>query len=140
MEFAFLVPVLFALVFGIIDFGRAMYSYHFVSNAAREASRWASVRGSNCADYSQACPAAATDVSDYVASIAPPGIDKSPSRLVANTTWVAPPNNLAICVTQPNNPGCTVQVQVSYQFRFVLPFLPASGITMTSTSQMIISQ
>ncbi len=139
VEFAFIVPLLFALVFGVIDFGRALYSYHFVSNAAREATRWASVRGWTCTDLNN-CRASASDISAYVKSIAPLGIDTSSSRLSATTTWVAPPNNLAICNTYNNNPGCAVQVQVNYQFKFVLPFLPTSGITMSSTSQMIISQ
>jgi Flp pilus assembly protein TadG len=139
VEFAFLVPVLFALVFGVIDFGRALYAYHFVSNAAREATRWASVRGWNCGDMSD-CKATPAQVSAYVASIVPPGIDSSPSRLSVTPTWVAPPNNLAICDVHPNYSGCAVRVQVTYQFRFVLPFMPASGIPMTSTSQMIISQ
>jgi Flp pilus assembly protein TadG len=141
VEFAFLIPVLFALVFGIIDFGRMLYSYHFVSNAAREATRWASVRGRDCTGLS-GCPpgAAATDVSSYVTSIAPMGIDTSPSKLNVTTNWVMPPNNLPICTTYPTNPGCAVQVQVSYQFKFILPFLPTSGYRMTSTSEMIISQ
>ena len=141
VEFAFLIPILFALVFGIIDFGRMLYSYHFVSNAAREATRWASVRGRDCTGLS-GCPpgAAAADVSTYVASIAPMGIDTSPSKLSVTTNWVMPPNNLPICATFPNNPGCAVQVQVSYQFKFILPFLPTSGYRMTSTSEMIISQ
>ena len=141
VEFAFLIPILFALVFGIIDFGRALYSYHFVSNAAREATRWASVRGRDCTGLS-GCPpgAAATDVSSYVTSIAPMGIDTSPSKLSVTTNWVMPPNNLPICTAYPTNPGCAVQVQVSYQFKFILPFLPSSGYRMTSTSEMIISQ
>jgi Flp pilus assembly protein TadG len=139
VEFAFLIPILFALVFGIIDFGRALYSYHFVSNAAREATRWASVRGRDCTGLDD-CNAAASDVSTYVASIAPMGIDTSPSKLSVTTNWVMPPNNLPICASFPTNPGCAVQVQVSYQFKFILPFLPTSGYKMTSTSEMIISQ
>jgi Flp pilus assembly protein TadG len=141
VELAFLIPILFALVFGIIDFGRALYSYHFVSNAAREATRWASVRGRDCSGLDSCPPGAdADDVSAYVASIAPMGIDKSPSKLSVTTNWVMPPNNPLICAAFPNNPGCAVQVQVSYQFKFILPFLPTSGYKMTSTSEMIISQ
>ena len=141
VEFAFLIPILFALVFGIIDFGRMLYSYHFVSNAAREATRWASVRGRDCSGLNGCPPGAApADVSTYVQSIAPMGIDTSPSKLSVTTNWVMPPNNLPICTTYPNNPGCAVQVQVSYQFKFILPFLPTSGYRMTSTSEMIISQ
>ena len=46
LEFAFvLILILFPLMFGIIDFSRALYAYHWVSYAAREGSRWASVRG-----------------------------------------------------------------------------------------------
>ena len=40
--------VLFPLMFGIIDFSRALYAYHWVSYAAREGTRWASVRGTSC--------------------------------------------------------------------------------------------
>jgi Flp pilus assembly protein TadG len=141
VEFAFLIPLLFALVFGIVDFGRALYSYHFVSYAAREASRWASVRGgSDCTGYPQGCPASSADVSDYVVSIAPPGIDSSSSRLIVNASWPPLLSNPPICAAVQKHPGCPVQVQVNYQFRFVLPFLPTSGINMTSTSEMIISQ
>ena len=94
MEFAILIPVLFALAFGIIDFGRALYTSHFVSEAAREATRWASVRGNACSGLS-GCGAGQFEVNAYVASIVPMGID--PSKLNVTATWVAPPNNLAIC-------------------------------------------
>ena len=37
LEFAFvIVLILFPLIFGIIDFSRALYAYHWVSYAARE--------------------------------------------------------------------------------------------------------
>lgn len=137
MEFAILIPVLFALVFGIIDFGRALYTFHFVSEAAREATRWASVRGNACSGLS-GCGAGQSEVTAYVASIVPMGID--PSKLNVTATWVAPPNNLAICQADKHSPGCAVHVQIDYQFKFILPFLPTSGYRMTSTSEMIISQ
>jgi hypothetical protein len=38
------------------------------------------------------------------------------------------------------NPGCAMQVQVTYNFKFILPFLPKGMYTMDSTSEMIISQ
>jgi len=43
VEFALVVPVLFILVFGIIDFGNALKSYITTSSAAREAARYASI-------------------------------------------------------------------------------------------------
>jgi Flp pilus assembly protein TadG len=128
-------------IFGVIDFGRALYTYHFVSDAAREASRWASVRGRSCKVYVPvACPANASDVEDYVANITPLGIDKSPERLLVNTEWVAPPGRGNNCSKYPKNPGCSVQVTVIYNFKFILPFMPSSTYAMKSTSEMVISQ
>ena len=48
VEFALIFLVLMTMMLGIIDFCRAAYAYHFVSNAAREATRYAAVRGSTC--------------------------------------------------------------------------------------------
>jgi Flp pilus assembly protein TadG len=139
-EFAFVLPLLAMMMFGVIDFGRALYTYHFVSNAAREATRWASVRGGQCTAWPQACPAIQADVQNYVAGIAPPGIDPSPQTLAVTAAWMPPPENPASCIGAANNPGCAVQVQVTYNFKFLLPFLPTSTYAMQSTSEMIISQ
>jgi Flp pilus assembly protein TadG len=138
-EFAFVLPLLAMIMFGVIDFGRALYAYHFVSDAAREASRWASVRGNQCTAWPQACPANQADVQNYVAGLAPPGIDPSSQALSAAAAWMRPPENPASCVGAVNNPGCAVQVQVTYNFKFILPFLPKSTYSMQSTSEMIIS-
>jgi Flp pilus assembly protein TadG len=140
-EFALILPFVLAGIFGVIEFGRALYTYHFVSYAAREASRWASVRGRSCKVYgSVACPASAADVEDYVTSITPPGIDKDQARLLVDTEWVAPPGHGNNCAAYPKNPGCSVQVTVIYNFKFILPFMPSSTYAMKSTSEMVISQ
>ena len=140
-EFALILPFMLAGIFGVIEFGRALYTYHFVSYAAREASRWASVRGRSCKVYgSVACPASAADVDDYVTSITPPGIDKNSARLLVDTEWVAPPGHGNNCAAYPKNPGCSVQVTVIYNFKFILPFMPSSTYAMKSTSEMVISQ
>jgi Flp pilus assembly protein TadG len=141
-EFALILPFVLACIFGVIEFGRALYTYHFVSNAAREATRWASVRGQTCDStvYTSACPAGPSDIQDFVSSIAPPGIDKNPSTLRVDAEWVIPPGKTNTCGKAPKNPGCAVQVQVTYNFKFVLPFLPSSTYAMKSTSEMIISQ
>jgi hypothetical protein len=57
VEQALVLTILLAVIFGIIDSGRALYTYHFVSQAAREATRWASVRGSTCVGLTGGCPA-----------------------------------------------------------------------------------
>ncbi|MBF6598973.1 MAG: pilus assembly protein [Dehalococcoidia bacterium] len=43
VEFALMMPFLFILVFGIIDFGNGLKTYITVSSAAREAARYASI-------------------------------------------------------------------------------------------------
>ena len=139
-EFAFILPLLATIIFGLIDFGRALYAYHFVSDAAREASRWASVRGRQCASGLSGRPASQEDVQEYVTSIVPPGINSSPQALSVTAAWVAPPGNAGTCQAFPKNPGCAVQVQVTYNFKFILPFLPKSTFPMKSTSEMIISR
>ena len=48
VEFAIASTVALTLIFGIVDFGRGLYTYHLVSNAARAGSRYAIVRGSAC--------------------------------------------------------------------------------------------
>ena len=142
LESAVMISVLLVMMFGVVGFGNALYTYHFVSNTAREATRWASVRGTSCPlnlpSLPGGCPADDTDVNAYVQNLST-GIGLDPTKVTTTTTWVAPPNNLAACTTQPNSPGCVVKVQVQYSFQFLFPLLP-SGFTMQSTSQMVISQ
>jgi hypothetical protein len=141
LESAVMISVLLLMMFGVVGFGTALYTYHFVSNTAREATRWASVRGFACSQNPPIlpqCPAQPSDVDDYVQSLST-GIGLDPTKVTTTTTWVAPPNNLAACTSQQNSPGCVVKVQVQYSFQFLFPLLP-SGFTMQSTSQMVISQ
>ncbi|MFN2417743.1 MAG: TadE/TadG family type IV pilus assembly protein [Candidatus Limnocylindria bacterium] len=43
VEFALILPLFILMVFGILDFGRAIYAYSTINNAAREGARWAIV-------------------------------------------------------------------------------------------------
>jgi Flp pilus assembly protein TadG len=147
--------IILPLIFGIMDFSRAMYAYHFVAYAAREGSRWASVRGSTCAAPMTNCGAAAfssTSIQTFVTGIAPPGMyatscGASPGSLCA--TILAPNGKQADGTTDCTNggafvndfPGCVVTVQVTYRYHFSLPFISQLGTTlMSSTSEMTISQ
>ena len=148
LEFGLVAIVLFMLIFGIIDFARAISAYHFVANAAREATRYAMVRGADCS-LPTACPAQNSDVTAYVKSLATgTGIDSN--AVEVDASW---PSSNGTCSTNPKNPGCLVVVQVSYPFKFVFPMMPSrtctvnvgntpaiGNICMSSTSQMVISQ
>jgi Flp pilus assembly protein TadG len=139
VEYAVVFMILITMLLGIVEFGRALYAYHFVSSAAREATRYAMVRG--CSTPTTNCPTPATgdSIQTFVQNV-PLGIDAT--QVTATTTWPVLPNSPAVCSTPNgyNAPGCTVQVQVTYVFNFIFPFVSNSSLTMTSTSQMVISQ
>jgi Flp pilus assembly protein TadG len=132
VEYAIVLTLLLMVLFGLIDFGRALYAYHFVSNAAREGTRYAMVRGSTC---TPGCTATSSDIQSYLKNV-PTGID--PTQLTVTPTW--PGTNPTCTGGNPKAPGCVVEVQVSYNFNFMLPFLPKSTVVMQSSSQMVISQ
>jgi Flp pilus assembly protein TadG len=139
-ETAIVMAVLLALLFGIIDFGRAMYTYAFVAQLARQGARWAIVRGSQCTVLDH-CNAASSDVQTYVRSLSVGATNVN--NIAVTASWAAsscPPGASA-----NNSPGCVVTVNVTYPFSFMLPYLPHSGsslmqISMSSTSEMVISQ
>jgi hypothetical protein len=138
VEQALVLTILLTVMFGIIDFGRALYTYHFVSEAAREATRWASVRGNSCVGLPGGCPADPTDVQTYVSNVSGMGLD--PARITATASWPIKPYSNPSCPANNNNPGCVVQVKVDYAFQFIVPFLPSAAFTMSSTSEMVITQ
>ena len=133
VEYGLVLIVMLTMTFGLIDFGRALYAYHFVSGAAREGTRYAIVRGSTCT--SPGCPVQQSDIQSYLDNV-PKGID--PAQLSVTATWN--PNDSPTCNGVPNAPGCIVQVHVNYNFNFLLPFMPKNTLVMQSTSQMVISQ
>lgn len=169
-EFAFVAIIMLTLIFAVMDFSQAMYAYHFVSNAAREATRYASVRGSTFSSKTctfpsvvYACETNSADIEAYVKSIIPPGISVSsvnssttipcptssnppPGQLYVCAKWGGVPNGAAgTCPSNPGggeNPGCLVEVQVQYVYGFTLPLVSkdVGNISMTSTSEMTIQQ
>jgi Flp pilus assembly protein TadG len=92
VEFAIVTVAMLTILSGIIDCSRALYAYHFTSYAAREATRYAVVRGSSWGAASCArvatldCNASSDSVKAYVKSIVPPGIDQG-TALTVTTTW-----------------------------------------------------
>jgi Flp pilus assembly protein TadG len=129
VEFALTSVILFTLVFGVIAICLALYSYNVTAEAAREATRYAIVRGSACTTFATACPATATDIKTHVQNLGFPGITPTSLSVTADCCW---PTN--------NNPGSPVKVTVQYTFPLVIPFVPRRILTMSSTSQMVISQ
>jgi Flp pilus assembly protein TadG len=137
VEFALTSIILFTLVFGVIAICLALYSYNVTAEAAREATRYAIVRGSKCTTFAD-CKIDQPGLQTYVQGLGFPGIN--PSALTVTATWPTTGVNCFPSVTPCNNPGNKVKVTVQYTFPLVIPFVPSRTLTMSSTSQMRISQ
>jgi Flp pilus assembly protein TadG len=132
VEFALSSAILFLFMFGIFAFCSALYAYNYVSEAAREASRYAMVRGSSCSGLSD-CAITSGQVRTYVRNLGYPGINTN--NLTASASWSG-------AYSPSNSPGNTVSITVTYNYPLDIPYWPQSGsiLQLTSKSQMVISQ
>lgn len=151
LEFAISAVITVSLLFGVIDLSRALYTYHFISSAAEQGARFAEVHGSGwtsaCSSSSGTsytaplgCTASKSDIQDYVQSLTPPGVTRA--SVTVNPQWLGKDinGNTSICATTNNKAGCLVQVSVSYQFSYMVPFLPTSAQTLSATAQAVITE
>jgi Flp pilus assembly protein TadG len=150
IEFAVASIVFLAFLFGTIDFARLFYAYEFVTFAARAGARYAMVRGATCASTNgsawcgtggPAGGASALQIQTFIQGMNLPGIN--PSVLTMNQTIVFVwPATGAACNSANgiNYPGCPVQVQVRYPYVFSIPFVSVPNLTLTATSEMVISE
>jgi Flp pilus assembly protein TadG len=143
VETALSLVILLTVALGVMEMSLALYTYHFVSDAAREGTRFAIVRGSSCATnagLASACPATQADIQSYVRGLGFPGIDPS-LMTVTTTAYLAYPTG-TVCTAAfltCMSPGNQVKVTVRYQFPLSIPFIPASTLSMSSSSQMVIA-
>jgi Flp pilus assembly protein TadG len=135
--------ILLTFLFGVIETGFALYSYHFISEAAREGTRYAIVRGSTAGASTCAAPgpptciAQSADIQTYVKGLGFPGIN--PGNMTVTPTWSAYANASSCPATGPcNSPGNLITIQVQYSFPLTVPFIPAHTFAMSSTAAMII--
>ena len=120
-EFALVSLGILTFFFAIMQGASAVSAYNFVTYAARDATRYAIVRGATSPQ-----PAASTDVKNFVLAEAQ-GINTQ--AVTVTTTWS--PNN---------NPGSTVKVTVAYAFAPIARIASNMTLSLSSTSQMVISQ
>lgn len=164
VESALAASIYFALFFAVIQFCLAMYSYTFVSEAAREATRYTAVRGSQSCTISSTFPncnllptnitsSTNNPVLTYIDSLGYPGL--SASNLSAAVTWWEPTVNAngntswtTACTGATdsttglacNLKGNMVQVVVTYNFNLAIPFWKSVTLPVTSTSEMMIDE
>ncbi len=119
MEFALGFLTFILLVMGLMELGRAVWTYTTIAEAARQGARYAMAHGSTD-------PVTNDQITSVVQANAV-GLD--PNALTVSTSW-----------TPDNERGGTVQVRVQYPFQFVTPWIASiSSVTMGSTSRMIIA-
>jgi Flp pilus assembly protein TadG len=160
VEYAFVILIFMSMLFGVSGFGHMLFVYHHINNAAKEATRYASVRGSTCNTDANggSCqasnsasgisgPTTAADIRAFVTSITPSSIDTS--KLVVPTTGTyfcgvsgsacspAITTAPASCNTNAtaNDAHCTVKVTVAYAYRFIFPLLPSPTTTTAPCTQ-----
>jgi len=138
VEMALSMVILLTIIFGVLFGCLALYSFHFVSDAAREGSRYAIVHGATCTVSGASCTASTTQIQTYVRNLGFPGID--PSNMTVTTTYAPYPAGVACKTLGCNGPGDLATVTATYTFHLNIPFLPAQTLNMTSTSAMVISQ
>lgn len=118
VEFAIVLPILLLIVFGIIDFGRALYTANNLTSAVREGARLASTQISPDPTVAGSKTAVANAVTTYVVAFG--GNAGAPT--VSETFAGAPPNMQSI----------TVSI-VNYPFQ---PITPLAGLVGLGTIQM----
>ena len=116
VEFAIVAPLLFLLIFGIIDFGRALFLYNNLQDSARRAARLAAVQLPDpCASTALIQSSARSYIREF---------NNSPSAAsaVVNVTCT---RDAAARVTR-------VSVQIAnYPFRSLLPVPALSNLRIT---------
>ena len=125
LEYAIIFILFMMMLLGVVGFGQLLYSYHFVSHAAREAARFAIVNGEtcnndavaasggsggspgsctapvscssgSCSECTSSCaPATSSDIQNYVKMITPGGINSGG----VTTTAVCGTSDTSVCST-----------------------------------------
>lgn len=140
VEFAFVSFLLFALLLGIIEMGRFMFTYSVVSNAAQEGSRYGIVRPRDVYGPTAAAVARASGTPVPTQLVVPNGncnvIDKTrekalgiPANEMQVSVWYDDGDGTPIV---PNatpttqriiDKGNRIVVETSYKFFFIVPFI-----------------
>ena len=124
VEMALACLILIPVLFGIIQVSIGLYCYHFAASAAREATRWAMVRGANCPlnfstaycspSSGNALGADANDIAQYVRNLGIHIQNCHHNDSVVRQRRPGPVLWASCSTTQNNSIGNQVKVSVSY--------------------------
>lgn len=147
VESALVYPVLIMIILGIMMLGATVFRYQQVAHTSREASRWASVRGTQYAKENNTT--AATPVDVYTNGILPYAAGMQPESIQYSVVWntdtsgnpIKTPTRLVSVVDTAT--GLTNLVSVSNTVTVTVTYTWNTGlfgtIPVTSTSINLIS-
>ncbi len=166
VELALAMTVYAALFVGIIELCLSLYTYNYISDAAREATRWVVVRGANSCTIASTFPncnllptniTSTTDpnanpVLKFISAINYPSMN--PSNLSVSVTWWVASQNASgstswttqcTGATDANGNPCNatgnqVKVVVTYTYPLSIPFSVKRNLALSSTSEMMINE
>ncbi len=122
VEFAIVAPLLFLLVFAIIDFGFGFHAWDATQNAAREGARLAAVSSDQTAIHNRAVqtasflPNTVTVPPLECAKVLPTGLNGPFGACGPSATW---------------DEGDLVRVTVEYQYEYMTPLPAFAGMGTT---------
>lgn len=132
LEFALVAVGLVMLLFGAVEMCRMALAYTTVANAAKAGARYATVNGVDSSTPS----GPSSDPSNVVAVIqnfaAVGGL--TPSNLTVRVNYYSAGGVSPTC----NEPGCWVQVSVSYLYKPLTNYFPLA-VNLASTSEGVIT-
>jgi len=134
VEFALSLPIILLLFMAIFDFGRAIFAYNTVSNAARDGARVAIVDQRSTAGVSNAAQAAADQAT---------GLDLDPADAAEVRVVFLKPDLSAACPSSWGEwVGCVAEVRVQYLYSPATPIIGniLGPITLGSTTQLPIER
>jgi Flp pilus assembly protein TadG len=130
VEFALVFPILILLIFGLLDFGRVLYTQNALSQSAREGARWGSVQARSSTDID--------GIEDFTLGRLS-GVDTDAVSVTA--TCIRPGDIVLPCQAED-----TLEVHVETSLEMVTPVIAqlmqavgANPITLTATSQVVVN-
>jgi Flp pilus assembly protein TadG len=146
VEFALISPLLFLILLGVVDFGRAFYYWTTVANAAREGARYGTTHPNQITSSQKPAP---NNLLYHVQQEAGTAVQLDPS--LVSVVYVDTTGSPTCDAVNPPAGGCTapaptnpsyIKVVVSYDFTAFTPLISniwgGGALRIKSSAQMVI--
>jgi Flp pilus assembly protein TadG len=135
-EFALIAPLLFILIFGIVDMTRAYNAWVTIQGAAREGARYGVTGQTTCAGG----PATRVGCIDHVAKEHTNSLTNNESTVTVSVrNWQYPDYANPAVQGNPGDQCDALEVRVDYEFEPATPLIGSliGGVTMTARERMV---